>query len=351
MEKHLLVILLCSIFTIVNCAESQTSNTKYISTKTGLRLRSNPDTSSQVLTTLKYGEAVSIQKENANIIFMDGRYGKWVNIKAGNKTGWVFSGFLCDFSPDTIINQVADFYRNQYSKFSFHSQEQRDEFTKFKNNEVYIITILDNYINLKIPTFSNSGDISTGNVIWKYDVQLKQFSEVYNEHEQQSLDLFYIDNDYYPDLISLYYEETRILLGSKNGFKEIFTTECHNDYYKMVPGQCENMTIVCRKYSRDFKEKFNYHYKFNCSKRKIELIAEAKVISASGYIASINKSAKTILIKMKDTSEDKTFLLPDDVIVGNGVKSLNELIANEYISFSYESFGGKDIILDIYPQR
>lgn len=336
---------------MVNFAESQTSNNKYISTKAGLRLRTNPEKSSQVVTTLKYGELVSIQKEEVNEIYMDGRYGKWVNVKAGNKTGWVFSGFLCNFKPDAAIKQVADFYRNKYSKYNYHSTEQRDEFTKFKDNKVSIITILDNYINLEIPTGSNSGDISTGNVIWKYDMNLKQFSEIYNVHEQQHLDLFYIDNDEYPDLISNYYEETVILLGSENGFKEKFKTDCNEDYYKMTPGQCENMLFVCRKNSSDDKNKVNYHYKFNCTKKIIDKIAEAKVTSSSGYITSLNISEKTIVIKIKKTNEDKSFILSDDVKVGNGVKSLNELIINEYVGFSYESLDGKDFILDIYPQR
>lgn len=336
---------------MINFAESQTSNNKYISTKAGLRLRTSPDKSSKVMTTLKFGELVSVQKEEGNKTFMDGRYGKWVNIKAGNKTGWVFSGFLCDFKPDAAIKQVADFYRNKYSQYKYHSQEQRDEFTKFKDNKVSIITIFDNYINLEIPTGSNSGDISSGNVIWKYDVNLKQFSEVYNVHEQQHLDLFYIDNDEYPDLISNYYEETMILLGSENGFKEKFKTDCDEEYYKMTPGQCENMILVCRKHSSDDKNKVNYHYKFNCTKKNIEQTAEGKVTNSSGYITSLNISAKTIVIKIKKSNEDKTFILSDDVKVGNDVKSLNELIINEYIGFSYESLNDKEYVLDIYPQR
>lgn len=331
-------------------AESQTSNNKYISTKAGLRLRTSPEKSSQVVTMLKYGELVSIQKEEGNIIFMDGRYGKWVNVKAGNKTGWIFSGFLCDFKPEAVIKQVSDFYRNKYSQYNYHSPEQRDDFTKFKDNKVSIITIIDNYINLEIPTGSNSGEISTGNVIWKYDVNLKQFSEVYNLHEEQHLNLFYIDNDEYPDLISKYYEETVILLGSENGFKEKFKTDCDDEYYKMTPGQCENMILVCSKRSGD-ENRTNYHYKFNCTKKNIDQIAEGKVTSSSGYITSLNILAKTIVIKINEINEDKTFILSDNVKVGNGVKSLNELIINEYIGFSYESLDGKDIVLDVYPQR
>lgn len=351
MKKQLFVILFFSIFTFVNLAESQTSNTKYVSTKAGLRLRSNPDKSSQVVTMLKYGELVFIQKEDPNMIFMDGRYGKWVNVKVGTKKGWVFSGFLCDFKPDAVIKEVANFYRNKYNQYKFHSIEQRDEFTKFKDNKVSIITIIDTYINLEIPTGSNSGDISKGNVIWKYDVNLKKFSEVYNPYEQQHLDLFYIDSDEYPDLVSNYYEETKVLLGSENGFNEKFKTECDEEYYQMTTGQCENMIIVCRKYSSDDKNRFNYHYKFNCSKNNIDLIAEAEVISASGYVTSINISAKTIIIRLKKTNEVKTFILSDNVKVRNGLKSVNDIIINDYIVFSYELLNDQNIIIDIYPQR
>ena len=44
------------------------------------------------------------------------------------------------------------------------------------------------------------------------------------------------------------------------------------------------------------------------------------------------------------TNEDKTFILSDDVKVGNDVKSLNELIINEYIGFSYESLNDKEFV-------
>lgn len=336
---------------MINFAEPQSSKNKYISTKAGLRLRTSPDKSSQVVTTLKYGELVSIQKEEGNKIFMDGRYGSWVNVKSGNKTGWVFSGFLCDFRPDIVTKQVADFYRNKYSQYKYHSEEQRDEFTKFKDNKVLILTIIDNYINLEIPTGSNSGDISTGNVIWKYDVSSNKFFEVYNVHEQQYLELFYIDNDEYPDLVSNYYEETVVLLGSKDGFKEKFKTICDEAYSKMTAGQCENMIFVCSKSSSDDESRVNYHHRYNCKKNNIEKFAEGKVTKSSGYITSLNISAKKIVIKIKKTNEDKTFILSDEVKVGNGVKSLNELIINEYIGFNYESLDGKDYVLDIYPQR
>ena len=94
----------------------------------------------------------------------------------------------------------------------------------------------------------------------------------------------------------------------------------------------------------------------NLNKRDANLLKRNTSVNLGGIIKdfktfSLNISTKTIVIKIKKTNEDKTFILSDDVKIGNDVKSLNELIINEYIGFSYESLDGKDFVLDIYPQR
>jgi len=94
-------------------------NDKFVAAKSGLNLRSDSDKSSKIITLIPFGTKVAIEKSDGNEIFLDGRYGKWVNVKFANKIGWVFSGFLCDFKPDTVIKPAAAFYRDKYRKSGY----------------------------------------------------------------------------------------------------------------------------------------------------------------------------------------------------------------------------------------
>ena len=67
------------------------SNEKYVAAKSGINLRSDAGKSSKVITLIPFGSKVTVEKSEGNEIFLDGRYGKWVNVKYGDKTGWVFS--------------------------------------------------------------------------------------------------------------------------------------------------------------------------------------------------------------------------------------------------------------------
>ena len=119
------------------------------------------------MTLIPFGAKVTIEKSEGNEIFLDGRYGKWVNVKYGNNKGWVFSGFLCNFKPDIVIKPVADFYREKYRK-EYKSLEEYKWFGSFEDSEVTIKNIIDNYIVLNIPMPSLNEDWK-GDVVWGYE--------------------------------------------------------------------------------------------------------------------------------------------------------------------------------------
>jgi len=373
--KNLFIVLLitCSIvFTI--SAEIQASNNKFITTRAGLRLRTSPDKSSKVITMLKFGEMVSIIKEEGNETFMDGRYGKWINVKSGSRTGWIFSGFLCDFKPDSIIKPAADFYRNKYSQNEY--MVKYDGYTKFNDNQVSIINIIDNYITLEIPTMDRTSlpDIVKGNVIWKYDPTSNQFSEVYNVGHGNTTTLLYLDEDKHLDLIvedgCCSSPDVHILLGSAKGFNNIYEMkdDCDSDeYYDLKPGNCDKMTFTCSKRFRktvkvrvkstdvpiEEESEFMRHFRFNCNNKKIEMNGEGLITGARGNIIALDIKNKTISITdKKNNNENRTFLLSDDVFVsGKTAKSLSDLKTGEDISLEYETLNGKNIALRIDSQE
>ena len=115
MKKKILtnaIITICFISLLVlstHSVDAASGDEKYVAAKSGLNLRSGPDKSSKVITLIPLGAKVTINKYDGDEIFLDEKYGKWANVKYGAKTGWVFSGYLCDFRPDAVIKAAANY--------------------------------------------------------------------------------------------------------------------------------------------------------------------------------------------------------------------------------------------------
>ncbi|MCL1834255.1 MAG: hypothetical protein FWG49_07115, partial [Leptospirales bacterium] len=288
-------------------------------------------------------------------IFLDGRYGKWVNVKHGNKTGWVFSGFLCDFKPDTAIKFVADYYRDRYRNDKYTSQYK--ELTHFKDSEVSIVEILDNYIVLEIPKRENFTDATdTGYFLWKYDVKQKIFFEAYGKGAELGIDLLYLDNDEYPDLVVQHAVEIiftlDIFLGSEKGFKSIFDWEnnCDDLSNLLTIGSCGDMEFVCEKIiSIGEKGTMNF-FRFNCDKKKFEKYAEGELTISSGTITSIDLKNMSIVIKDEKDSKDMSYKLYKAYTSSTGTEYLkkNKFQKNDYVFFDYVILDGKKIIISIW---
>ena len=335
------------------------SGDKYIAAKSGLNLRSNPDKTSSVVTLIPFGSMVTIEKSEGDEIFLDGTYGKWVNVKFGNKTGWLFSGFLCDFEPNTIIKPVADYYRNEYRKDADTLKdkiewlsERYKELAKFEDNQVSIINILDNYIILEIPSFYSHDR----NVVWRYNAKKKNFFEAHKGEEQNRAYFLYLDNDKYPDLIIYKGRGTEsiginILLGSKNGFIKIFDSydfgccDMHDPYFSLSVGSCGDMKF---EFSEDGETM--YFFRFNCNNRKFEKYAESKITSLKGIITSIDLKNMSIVIKDEKDLKEILFKIHyySSSISNEGAKYLKKLQNDKnVVPFEYVTIDGEKKIISI----
>jgi len=323
------------------------SGEKCIAAKSGLNLRSSPNKSSKVISLILFGAKVTINKSEGDEIFLDGRYGKWVNVKYGNSTGWVFSGFLCDFKPDTIIKIAADHYRNQYRKHGYFPEE----FTNFKDSAVSIESIIDKYIVLNAPTTTGvSVDLVSGNVVWKYDVRGGKFSEVHNVGQSNNTRLLHLNKDKYPDMIitygccnSIYIE---IFLGSGYGFSNIFNGYSNDDLY-MTVGHCGDTEFAYT--NIDHSEKTDpviSFFRFNCEDNRVEGYGEGKVIEAEGIISSIDLKKMSIDLIDKKDSKERSYRIYK-VYASENSESLNKLQMGDNISFSYANIDGKRIVFSI----
>ena len=342
-------------------AEIDESKIKYVAAKSGLNLRSEPGKTSKIVTLIPFGAKVTIEKSEGSEIFLDGRYGRWVNVKHADKTGWVFSGFLCDFEPNTIKKPAADFYRDYFRKLAdsekdkWLSKEYR-ELTKIKDNQISVKNIFDDYIILEIPSDWRKDN----NVIWKYDANQKKFFEAHKGGSQERATLLYIDKDRYPDLVITKGRSTEaigieILLGSEKGFVKIYDSfdfrccDMHDGYYLSI-GSCGDMEFAYGLGRFQEDGDVMHFFRFDCNSRKLEKYAESKIIVFEGIITSIDRENKSLIIKdkknLKDTSYkiyDKSYYASDE-----GLKYLEKLQKNKkVIPLDYVIINGEKIIVGI----
>ena len=329
---------------------------KYVAAKSGLNLRAGPDKSSKVIITIPFGAKVTIEKTEGDKIFLDESYGRWVNVKYGNKTGWIFSGFLCDFNPDTIIKVVADYY-DKYNKETCNST---DEFSVcYEVSKVSIKNIIDNYIVLQIPRSDYEFNMII-DILWRYDSKQKNFFEESDIGLYTIINLFYLDNDKYPDLVVEHMwdglEAIEIFLGSKKGFKNIFDwgDNCHRPPRELNIGSCEDMEFACEKISHKTDNKTIQYFRFNCDKRKVIKYKETLITKAEGYVLSIDWKNLTIIIKDYKDSENAILKIPErynsyhkESFGGLYIEYLKKLKENNAVSFSYKIIDGKKIVTEI----
>jgi len=268
------------------CKAKEEKIIKYISAPKGLNLRESADKQSKSVSILPFGTEIKVIKIDGNEIFLDDRYGQWMNVEASGKIGWVFSGFASDFEPKSIQHTVANYYREKYKKLKNNLKEANPEmykeYTEFKDDEVNIVMILDNYVLLTIPTNEGGGVAKeNGNVVWKYSSNEKQFKEVFFNEQSAKAILFYLNDDKFPDLIAKWgccdSGERHIYFGTPEGLVEHKKISCDgyddDENYPEKIGRCGDTDFACY----DGKKQMKYYYKFNCSTNTLEIVKEKEI--------------------------------------------------------------------------
>lgn len=87
-------------------------NEMWVTTNEGLRLRQSPDLQGKVVMLLPKLAQVQVLESRAEKFQVSGVEGTWTRIQFGEKTGWVFSGFLTATAPD--LEQLLKAARLRY---------------------------------------------------------------------------------------------------------------------------------------------------------------------------------------------------------------------------------------------
>ena len=196
-----------------------------------------------------------------------------------------------------------------------------------------------------------------GDVVWRYDLEQKKFFEESNIGFNSGMMFLYLDDDKYPDLFVLTRGDgsgvKKILLGSENGFTEIFNSK---DYSctggtMTVQGNGGNMRFTCRKGDFfDYENSITYFYRLNCNKKKFELYEQYKgseISISDGIITSIDLKKISIVIRDKKDLTDTSYKFHKVYKSKEGLKYLqNNFKAGDSVSF-YTTIKDKQTILFI----
>lgn len=100
----------------------QEDETKFVSAKSGLRMRDSPSLSGNRVLTIPYNGEVTVTDRKEGVIYLASTYGEWVKVQYKGSIGWVFGGYLSDFkqtptSASAVLSKgFIEFYASQVGK-------------------------------------------------------------------------------------------------------------------------------------------------------------------------------------------------------------------------------------------
>ena len=92
-------------------------STLFVSSVAGMSLRTKPSTQGEVLAVVKFGEQVMVLADaNPRVSFVSTDVpGTWVKVKAGDKEGYIFDGFLSRYPPMLVSNDFQQYLKEQFT--------------------------------------------------------------------------------------------------------------------------------------------------------------------------------------------------------------------------------------------
>ena len=119
-----IILSFCLLFFIILLLNGKSNNYAYVTSESGLILRSGATTRSEKITTIPYKAKVQIINNNGPKDTIYGISSRWYKVKFKDKTGWVFGGFLKTTYKRENKNEIIDIsritgrYKFNYGQFS-----------------------------------------------------------------------------------------------------------------------------------------------------------------------------------------------------------------------------------------
>lgn len=68
----------------------------FVTAKSGLKIRKEPNANSEIITTAKYNDEINIIEKDAKTDFVNGENGKWYKVEYKNQEGYAWSKFISE---------------------------------------------------------------------------------------------------------------------------------------------------------------------------------------------------------------------------------------------------------------
>jgi hypothetical protein len=193
-------------------SESKTvSETIYVNSKEGLRVRSKPDINSEKIFLLNDKQAITVLNKDTKNVTIDGVDGSWYLIQAEEAKGWVFSGYTVSNINDVVeektqnlildeyISEYANSYNVYYSNVNsgsiiYSAFEYLSSYDILSSNLMHQLTTALNLIAnreyIQIRKYSNDSVIGT----FKLSSNLNEAQNRHTIYDITEINIVYIDS-------------------------------------------------------------------------------------------------------------------------------------------------------------
>jgi hypothetical protein len=125
--------------------EQKTQKTLIVKTQSGLVMRQAPDSNSQKVTLIPYGEDVEVIEEQAADVEISGISGRWTKVKWNGNTAWVFGGFLKEREINTSDSAIDKYYKMENTLYELIKKYKNTENNIDKYNSLVKNDLIENY--------------------------------------------------------------------------------------------------------------------------------------------------------------------------------------------------------------
>lgn len=245
----------------------------------GIMLREKAEQTSNSIAKIPFGEKVNIISQTTQELFIDGEYGKWIEIEWSGKRGWSFSGFLRDYDIVSLKDHIAKYYNDYYKSnkakddLADNNLEDYPKLFNHKSSDIGIESIKGNFIvfSYLFPSKFVAGDYWRNSAIWIYENKsLKQFLDY-------PAILLYLNNDKYVDamIFKLHGDgdnQLLVFLGV-NDYKMNKVIDNHTDFtggdIRLISqGQCSKTSFKYLTSDNGYVAKY---YSFDCNNNTFTL--------------------------------------------------------------------------------
>ncbi len=258
---------------------------RYINEVKGTDIKDRPDAAGRMIIKINFGMKVNLIEEQGDLIFFRGTWGKWSKIKYGEQIGWIFGGYLSEFDILPLKKTAAERYNAKYMDLKTSEDidaETKRKLTARKESDIKIKAVMGNLA--VVVTWGREHSI--GDPAGMEEFYLWTFTDgKWDEYfytgtgsgsgakffvSGYKMELFYLNNDCYPD-VTLYHGEhsLRIFLGAADGKMRLLPDP--GDSCQEKTGNCGQYKLTACIPGPDDKPGIK-DYIFDCSTDSLKIV-------------------------------------------------------------------------------